>query len=484
MPARFQGLKILDQIHDAIIASDLDGTITSWNAGAERLYGYSADEAVGANICMLHFPEDRPCIQSSVFDLLHDKDMVEIELRNRHKSGEEIFVDSRISALRDGKSRLVGHLSCSNNITVRLKAENALRSSREQLQHLVSSTPGLLYSCTTKYPFVPNFLGDNVEQVLTFSASELEENPELFVSRLHPEDSERVITASSGVLERGSILEEYRFRVRNGSYRWLRDSAKLVPGDGHRPPEIVGYCEDITEAKRIEETRLEQERLAAMEHALLTTLDGERRRFSRELHDNLNQELAAVLLDFAYLENNPKVAAKSLHKFLEGWTQRITRLTQLIHDMATQLHPSRLEHLGLDRALRGECSVLASRTGIAIEFHSASLPERFHPDEDLCLYRVAQECLRNIVQHSHATHVRIALQGMEGGAGMVIEDNGRGFDPDALPPDRLGIRSITERVRLAKGTLSLHSGNGHGTQVEVWIPISRASPAEDGGDAA
>jgi PAS domain S-box-containing protein len=147
MPGRFKGLKILDQIHDAIIASDLDGIISSWNNGAERLYGYSAAEAVGANICMLHFPDDRPCIQSSVFDLLHDTDMVEIELRNRHKSGEEIFVDSRISGLRDSKGRLVGFLSCSNNITVRVKAENALRSSREQLWHLVSSTPGFLYSC-------------------------------------------------------------------------------------------------------------------------------------------------------------------------------------------------------------------------------------------------------------------------------------------------------------------------------------------------
>ncbi|MCC6393320.1 MAG: PAS domain-containing protein [Bryobacterales bacterium] len=484
MPARFQGLKTLDQIHDAIIASDLDGTITSWNAGAERLYGYSADEAVGANICMLHFPEDCPSIRSSAFDLLHDRDMVEIELRNRHKSGEEIFVDSRISALRDKKGRLVGHLSCSNNITVRVKAENTLRLSREQLQNLVSSSPGLLYSCTATYPFAVTFLGNNVERVLTFTASELEQNPELFFSQVHPEDSERMIAASSRVVELGSMVEEYRFRIRDGSYRWLRDSAKLVPGDGQRPPEIVGYCEDITEAKQVEETRREQEKLSAMEHALLTTLDGERRRFSRELHDNLNQELAAVLMDFAYLENNPKVAAESLHKFLEDWTQRVTRLTQVIHDMATQLHPSRLEHLGLDRALRGECSVLASRTGIAIEFSSVRLPERFHPDEELCLYRVAQECLRNIVRHSQATQASICLRGMEGGASMIIEDNGRGFDPDSLPPDRLGIRGITERVRLARGTLSLDSANGHGTRVEVWIPISRTRPAEDGGGAA
>jgi signal transduction histidine kinase len=189
-------------------------------------------------------------------------------------------------------------------------------------------------------------------------------------------------------------------------------------------------------------------------------------------------------MDFAYLESNPKVAAKSLPKFLDDWTERITRLTKLIHDMAVQLHPSRLEHMGLDRALRGECSVLASRTGIAIEFSSASLPERFHQDEELCLYRVAQECLRNIVQHSQATRVRIALQGMEGGARMIIEDNGQGFDPDALPPDRLGIRSISERVRLAKGILALRSANGHGTRVEVWIPISPIRPVEGGDEAA
>ena len=141
--------------------------------------------------------------------------------------------------------------------------------------------------------------------------------------------------------------------------------------------------------------------------------------------------------------------------------------------MAYQLHPSVLDDLGLQVALRSHCSELSKRDGLNITFNARGIPESLPQDVALSLYRIAQEALRNVMKHSHAKQASVTLEKVKDGIRLSVRDHGVGFDPEAIKGKRgLGLVSIEERVRLLSGQLQFHSRPGEGTQVEVTIPVS------------
>ena len=151
---------------------------------------------------------------------------------------------------------------------------------------------------------------------------------------------------------------------------------------------------------------------------------------------------------------------------------RLIGLSNDIHGISRRLHPSILDDLGLIDSIASECQELSEREGIEILYSpenvSASLPREI----SLCLYRIVQESLRNIVKHSQAKRVRIALVGERNRIHLSIQDFGIGFDADGLKvKEGLGLASMKERVSLIEGELSIRSRMGHGTTIEVWAPL-------------
>ncbi len=126
--------QILEQVHDAVVSTDMDGVIETWNAAAERLLGYSAREAVGREVGFLTFPEDRTRIHDEIFGPLASQESHELTVRNRCKNGDEIFVALRLSKLRDEDGTPIGLIGCSNDITERRRAEEALLASDAALR--------------------------------------------------------------------------------------------------------------------------------------------------------------------------------------------------------------------------------------------------------------------------------------------------------------------------------------------------------------
>jgi signal transduction histidine kinase len=148
--------------------------------------------------------------------------------------------------------------------------------------------------------------------------------------------------------------------------------------------------------------------------------------------------------------------------------------------MAYQLHPSILDDLGLQVALRSYVSELSKRDGLAIKFAARGVPEWLSPDVALPLYRIAQEALRNVVKHARATRASVTLEKIKGGIRLSVRDYGVGYDPEAVKGKRgLGLVSIEERVRLLSGQLAITSRPGDGTQVDVTIPVPPPGSAEN-----
>jgi signal transduction histidine kinase len=195
----------------------------------------------------------------------------------------------------------------------------------------------------------------------------------------------------------------------------------------------------------------------------------ERRRLARELHDETGQALASILLglravDEAASSPDAKKAVSDLRVLVVATLQDVRRL-------AVQLRPTALDDFGLVAALERLVQTFAEMTGIDVQLEARLGPERLPPEVETTLYRLVQEALTNVVKHAEAGHVSIVLAHREGGVIAVIEDDGRGFDPDLHGGTGVGLLGMRERVELHDGRLTVESGSDAGTTLRIEIPL-------------
>jgi signal transduction histidine kinase len=232
---------------------------------------------------------------------------------------------------------------------------------------------------------------------------------------------------------------------------------------------------DITERRRAElalqESRQELRALAAR---LINAEEEERKRISRELHDDLSQRLAMLALDTASLVLTPPPSVEEIKEPLRNIKDRVVQMSESVRQIAHQLHPSILEDLGLNSALSELCDEFSKRTGIVATCEQETPPEAMPMEVASCLYRVAQEALHNVSKHARARRVRLTIRGSSEGVRLDIHDDGVGFDLKAGRRQHgIGIVSMKERVRLVQGKFSIYSRPGQGTEVTVFVPLPK-----------
>lgn len=243
----------------------------------------------------------------------------------------------------------------------------------------------------------------------------------------------------------------------------------------------IGCADDITERRQAEEgLRDSQRELRALTGRLLQAQETERRRIARDLHDDLNQSLSLLSVELDLLGQKPPQSAAQLGGRLEELLARVKQLSSSVHDLSHQLHPSKLEQLGFVAAVRGLCQELTQSHSLPTAFTHREVPEAIPEDMALCLYRIAQEALGNVLKHSAARHARVELSGSANAIGLQIVDDGVGFDPTlADGKGGLGLVSMRERLRPVSGEIVIDSRPSGGTRIEVRIPLC-ASGQGDG----
>jgi len=215
-----------------------------------------------------------------------------------------------------------------------------------------------------------------------------------------------------------------------------------------------------------------QSELQSLTARLLAIQEAGNKDLARELHDDLSQRLAALGMEVSTLLQPSVRSPDPLPERIRALSTRINGLAEDVHAMSRRLHPAILDELGLEAALKEECLGFSAQLGVPAHFESEGVPAPLPEDVSLCLYRVAQESLRNIAKHASATSVRVALLGAEGGLTLRIEDTGNGFDLNEVKgKGGLGLISMEERARLVNGKLTIKSQPGKGTTVEVFVPL-------------
>jgi signal transduction histidine kinase len=237
----------------------------------------------------------------------------------------------------------------------------------------------------------------------------------------------------------------------------------------------VSFVSDITERKNSETTLLQyQKELQALTARLLSLQEAGNKDLARELHDDLSQKLAALGMEVSTLLRPSSDPLDSLPERVRALSGRIGNLAADVHALSRRLHPAVLDELGLEAALKEECTAFSAQAAIPCHVESRGLPASLPEDVSLCLYRVAQESLRNIAKHADATNVRVVLQGRKDGIALRVEDAGDGFDLiEVKGKGGLGLISMEERVRLIDGKFTIQSQPGKGTTVEVFVPLLR-----------
>jgi len=256
---------------------------------------------------------------------------------------------------------------------------------------------------------------------------------------------------------------EYRLQLRDGSIRWIRGSGRV---DRSADGSLIrrGAAVDITKLK------LAQESAHELSRKLMNAQEKERARLARELHDDLSQSLALLSIQLHSIasEDGDKNTFSSQ---LGNITYQIDRLSSDVHRISHQLHPAKLEQLGLVSALRGFCREIAAAHEIKIDFHDENVPPMLANDVSLCLYRVAQESLHNVVKHSGASNVTVDLEYADSEIMLSIADNGSGFDiREEEKREGIGLISMKERLRVVDGGVRIDSIVGAGTKVVVTVP--------------
>jgi len=240
---------------------------------------------------------------------------------------------------------------------------------------------------------------------------------------------------------------------------------------------ILLAMEDITERESITaDLRDSRERLRDLTASLLTAQDEERRRISRELHDDLDQKVAMLIVEMEMLEKAPpRTSAKSIRNQLSSLRAQTESICDDLRDTAHRLHTSVVDNLGLSAALRSLCADFSKQEKMNVHFRQRNVDIPIPPNIGLCLYRITQEALRNVGKHSGARHATVSLLYANGRILLSIHDTGAGFDLAMIGAKKgLGIVSMEERVRLVGGTMTIRSASGRGMRVMVEVALAGA----------
>jgi PAS domain S-box-containing protein len=460
---------IVESSHDAIISKNLDGIILSWNAGAQRLFEYTEQEALGQPTKMLIpdglWDEDRE-IQRRIRDGQRIEHYETVRLT---KSGKTVYVSLTVSPVRDSTGTIIGASKTARDITERKRAEQVLRESEDRFRLVANTAPVLIWMSGSDNQC--NFFN---QSWLRFTGRSLEDElGDGWASAIHPDDREHCLATYAAAFDaRTDCQLEYRLRRFDGVYRWIFDfSVPRFESDGTFRG-YIGSCVDITDSKESEES------LHSLTGRLISAQEEERARIARELHDDFSQRLALLGIGLSLLWKKLPKSDSGERTSVKEMLEAIREMSTDMHALSHRLHSSKLEHVGLVPAISGLCREIAEKYKMVLDFEQSGCSHLIPKDVALCLFRVAQEALANVLKHSKAQCARVELRGSGDRITLLVSDDGRGFDPRLQNPQAgIGLIGMAERLRLLKGKLTVNSDPNRGTEIIAELPLAIAERA-------
>ncbi len=443
-----------------------DNRLVYLNREVETLTGYTRAELQAMNPWELVDPEFRPILKErSKTRQASGHLLARFQYKIVTKSGEERWLELSDSVMEyEGKSAI---LATAFDVTATKRAESELRDHAMFLDALIFNSPfGIVIK--DEYQRV-RFCNPAFERMFQFSQSEIEgmELDELIA----PHDRGGAARLTGLSRETGVVHATAQRCRKDGTFLDVELHGVRLFSDC----KFVGafaFYQDISERKRSEE------KLQALRSRLTRAQEEERARIARDLHDDTGQRLALLSIDLEQLKQFSVKSQSALTPQLDSLVRIASEITSDVHNVSRRLHPSQVELLGLVRALANFSKDFASRNSMEIRFVHPDLPSNPSHGVALCLFRVAQEAIRNVHKHSGVRVAVVELKEVSGVLHLRVSDSGAGFDPASLDTaPGIGLLSMEERLRSMGGELTVQSTPGSGTTVDASIPLSPAVPA-------
>ncbi len=445
----------------------------SWNAGAQRIFGYTESEAVGQPITILIPPESWD-EENQILERLRAGGRIEYyETTRITKAGKKVAVSLTISPIKDSTGRLVGFCKLAHDVTERKRAEQVLRETNRALETqtaVLRSQEELLKIFVKNVPAAVAMLDRDMRylQVSDRWCVDFSLDSSQLLGRSHyeifPDIPDRWKQLHRRALSGETLRAEEDRWDREGGTIWLRWEIRPWLNLDGLPGGVLVFSEDITHRKHAEEA------LLGMSRKLIEAHEQERTRIGRDLHDDVVQRLALLAIELEGVQHD---SAPELSRRIDDLRKQATQITNDVQLLSHELHSSKLEYLGIVGAIKSFCKEYGERQELEIDFKSHDLPAALPTDLSLSLFRVLQEALRNATKHSMVKNFEVRLWGSSDEIHLTVKDSGAGFDREAaMKSTGLGLTSMQERLRLVGGALSIESQPRRGTTIYARVPFT------------
>jgi len=320
---------------------------------------------------------------------------------------------------------------------------------------------------------------EGFQHLFGYALHELEPTIESWTRRLHPEDRDRAVAGLHKVIDTGGETwsDEYRFCCKDGSYAYVYDQGFVVHDAQGKPVRMVSGMMAITARKKAQQQlELSRRQMRALSARQDTLREEERTRIAREIHDQLGQMLTGLKMNLRWIEkrmrqhNEEKNDWASLEDKLADSVELTDETIGCVQNIAADLHPSVLDHLGLATALKFEAERFQKRSGIGITARAIE-EVGLKIGVAVAMFRIFQEALTNVARHASATAVEVQLGRKDDYLVLQVKDNGKGISPEALAsPRSLGLVGMKERASLLAGEVTFESPPEGGTVVTLRVP--------------
>jgi PAS domain S-box-containing protein len=450
------------------------------SANVAGVLGYTEQEVRSGGRRFWHanvHPDDRQRVETAYARIFSRDGQIgaaiyDIEYRRSTKDGSWIWVlDRGMSISEEGGARYATGMLW--DTTRRKRMQEQLRESEERFRQLAENIDEVFYLTDVEGDQI-FYVSPAFEKVWGFSAQKLYQEPRSWQELVYFADRKRVRRAFKA-RERGSAYDmEFRIARPDGAVRWIRVRGFPISGASGTVFRVAGVARDVTVRKEAAEVlRVSHQRMRELALHLQSVREDERKRIAREIHDELGALLLAIKMDLDACQKR-QAAVPDVTAAMQELLGRVDTAIDSVRRIATDLRPSVLDNIGVLAAVEWQAQETERRTGIKCEVAADPRRDDFDlpPELATAIFRIVQEALSNVVRHSRATHVHIALGERADRVELHIADNGKGFGTDVLPDSKSwGLIGMAERVRAFGGEFSVMGAPHEGTAITVTIPV-------------
>jgi PAS domain S-box-containing protein len=429
-----------------------DTTLTFVNDAYCRFWNRTREELLGQKFIQMVPPAGRQEVLDRLGRLVRGTDAHEYQvLLPDGTVGWHQWVNQ---AILDERGRFVELQGVGRDITDRKRAEEALVRLEARNSAMLRAIPDLMFVMRRDGTYVDYHARD---PKLLFAP------PDVFMGKtVHDIMPRELADTVMEAIERACrsdepIVVEYELPFDEPK----QFEARIVNAGQDR---VLSMVRDVTESKRAIELNRD------LAGRLIESQENERRRIARELHDDLGQQIALLNIEIDQIAS--ELRDETIRTRLQKVSTHAGEIARELHDLSYELHPSKLQTLGLVSAIESLVRDMSQQSGVEISFSHGDLPITVEPNVSLCLYRIAQEALHNVARHSRAREAQVRLTRNGDELFLQIADSGVGFHPQEVSDAGLGLVSMRERVALLKGQLAIRTFKDGGTRIGVRVPLT------------